>query len=68
MRLGEKTAPFVHHAKPPNVAWMVKPLSAGCVNTVVILITSDCLSQLTQRKLTCTQTKNRKLTLCGLSN
>ena len=50
-------------------AWMVKPLSAGCVNTVVacwILITSDYVSQVPQRKLTRTRTRNRKLTLCGL--
>ena len=25
-------------------AWMVKTMSAGCVNTVVALITSDCIS------------------------
>ena len=49
---------------------MVKPLSAGCVNTVVacwILITSDYVSQVAQRKLTRTRTRNRKLTLCGLT-
>ena len=45
-------------------ACMVKPLSAGCVNTVVAcwillhLITSDYVSQVAQ---------NRKLTLCGLT-
>ena len=36
-------------------AWTMKLLSAGCVNTVVacrILITSDYVSQLAQRKLT----------------
>ena len=51
-------------------AWMVKPLSAGCVNTVVaccILITSDYVSQVPQRKLTRMRTRNRKLTLCGLN-
>ena len=48
---------------------MVKPLSAHCVNTVVAccillhLITSDYVSQVTQRKLTRTWTRNRKLTL-----
>ena len=46
-------------------AWMVKPLSAGCVNIVVacwILITSDYISQAT---LWSTPTRNRKFTLCG---
>ena len=45
-------------------AWMVKTMSAGCVNTVVALITSDYI--VAQRNLTHPQTRNRKLTLCGL--
>jgi len=39
-------------------AWMVKPLSAGCVNTGCMLkITSDYISQVAQRKLTRTETR-----------
>ena len=53
------------HLRSQNIeAWMVKPLSAGCVNSVVacwILITSDYISQVAQRKLICTWTRNRKL-------
>jgi len=32
----------VHLNSPNTEAWMVKPLSAGCVNTVLILITAYC--------------------------
>ena len=45
--------------------WMVKPLSAGCVNNVAacwILITSDYISQTT---LWSALTRNRKFTLYG---
>ena len=36
VRSGDKTTKCNFVSKEPNIeAWMVKPLSAGCVNTVV---------------------------------
>ena len=59
--------------KMQTIVWLVKPLSAGCVNTVAtcwILITSDyiwlCQSSGSEKIDLHTWTRNRKLTLCGL--
>ena len=64
---GVQTAKCIVEGEVWGQAWLVKPLSANYVNTMVscsILITSDYMSQVAQRKLTRTQTRNRKLTLC----
>ena len=73
VRSGDKTTKCRQMCTKGAEAWMVKPLSAGCVNTVVacwILITSDYIwlgkSSGSEKILTCTGTRNRKITLCGL--
>ena len=50
-------------------AWMVIGEATEyslCKHCGCMLITSDYVSQVPQRKLTCRQTRNRKSTLCGL--
>ena len=62
-RSGDKTTKYRHLCIWTAKPWMVKPLSAGCVNTVVVYW----IHQITyvQEKLALLRTRNKKLTLCG---